>query len=311
MNTSPASIGDFACNAVVDPDKKALVDQIRDLVKGLSPQGRFPGPNPCSLERADLTRIQSGDNWLCEKTDGIRVLLVFVVYQGTNVACLVTRAWDVYVVGVRKCPKVLFQGTLFDGELVNIGGQWTWLGFDAVMVCGIPVHSLPLSQRLRAAEKSLVDYARHPSDRMAIEFKKYFRVFSEYAHHLRHTKHPVDGTIVTPEDAPVVLGRHVALYKLKDSQKHTVDFEFQGPDVLRVYDPERRASVPVATLAPVPAHLRPGCILEASWVTATTWDMVLVREDKTTSNDMLTYTKTLVNIRENLGLADLEAHWRV
>ena len=90
-----------------------------------------------------------------------------------------------------------------------------------------------------------------------------------------------------------------------------MDFEFQGPDVLRVYDQERRASVPVATLAPVPAHLRPGCILEASWVTATTWNMVLVREDKTTSNDMLTYTKTLVNIRENLGLADLEAHWRV
>lgn len=305
-------ISGFPSHIVLDPVKNELVVQLKDLVRGLSPHGKFPGPNPCSLEKADLKKIQHTENWLCEKTDGTRVLLVFLVYCGVNMCLLVTRAWDVYVVGLKQCPKVWFQGTVFDGELVKSHGQWTWLGFDAMMVSGIPVHMLPLSQRLAAAQRSMTDYKADSRDPLHLQFKAYFKVFDDYKRYLTTIQRPIDGTIVTPEHTPVMLGRHSTLFKLKDGGKHTVDFEFSIPDVLKIYDPKKFASVAVGKLKiDVDVSLHSGNIIEAAWVSGDTWTMVTVRHDKTTSNDMLTYTKTMVNIKENLNLKDLESVWPV
>jgi hypothetical protein len=304
----PRDISGFPSHVVLDPVKNELITQLKDLVRGLSPHGKFPGPNPCSLEKADLKKIRQTDNWLCEKTDGTRVLLACVVYLGTNMCVLVTRAWDVYVIGLKQCPKVWFQGTMFDGELVCLNGQWTWLGFDAMMVSGIPVHTFPLSQRLAAAQRCMKDYHVDPRDPLHLEFKAYFKVFDDYKKYITSATHPIDGTIVTPEHTPVMLGRHTTLFKLKDGGKHTVDFEFSTPDVLKIYDPKKSASVPVGRLN-VNVSLTDGSIIEAAWVSGNTWTMVTVRHDKTTSNDMLTYTKTMVNIKENLSLKDLETVW--
>lgn len=306
FDTTPASLDGFATHAIVD--KREIVEQIKQLVGSLSPRGKFPGPNPCSLEKADLPKLKKGGNWLCEKTDGTRVLLVFLMHRGTKVALLVTRAWDVYVIGLRHVPKALFQGTVFDGELLT--KQKIWLGFDAMIVAGVPVWSLPLSGRLTAARRSLGKYVHNPGDALQIQFKAYFRVFSEYTAYLKTTTHPTDGTVITPENSPVVLGRHQTLYKLKDSGKHTVDFEFADPDTLSVYCPTRGGSVPVGKLAPGFGRVTAGCIVEAAWAFGDTWSLVTIRSDKTTSNDMLTYTKTRINLRENLTLADLEPHWK-
>lgn len=296
----------FECNALVEPTKSEVLHQIHDMTRRLS-NGKFPGPNPCSLEKADLKKLVPSDNWLCEKTDGIRVLLVCLLYQGHNLAVLVTRGWDVYVCGIRNCPKVLFQASMFDGELVRRDDRWCWLGFDAIMVAGIPVWSLPLSERLAAAARGFKNYLPDARDRFVIEFKKYFRKFEEYEEYLAQVTHPVDGTIITPEDAGIVVGRHQGLLKLKDSGKHTVDFEFRHPNTLHVYDPQRRCSVQVATLTRVDG-LTDGCIVEAC-MQGTEWVPVLIRTDKTTANDMLTYTKTLVNIKENLMLQDVRQAW--
>jgi hypothetical protein len=303
-------ISGFPSHRILDPVKTELVIQLKDLIKGLSPHGKFPGPNPCSLEKADLRKIRQTDNWLCEKTDGTRVLLACVVYCGINMCVLVTRSWDVFVVGLKKCPKVWFQGTVFDGELVFSDDRWIWLGFDAMMVSGIPVHMLPLSKRLASAQRSMTDYKVSSCDPLYLEFKAYFKMFDDYKRYLTTTHRPIDGTIVTPEHIPVVCGRHTTMFKLKDGGKHTVDFEFSMPDVLKIYDPKKSISVPVGRLNMESTHmLSNGSIIEASWVSGDTWTMVLVRHDKTTSNDMLTYTKTMVNIKENLSLKDLETVW--
>lgn len=305
IQTQPIVLAGFPAHAVLEPQKQFLVDQIKDLVRGASPDGRFPGPNPCSIERADL-RFHS-KNWLCEKTDGTRVLLAFITFEGTKLVLLVTRAWDVYIVGVRCCPKVLFQGTVFDGELV-FKDQWTWLGFDAVIVSGIPVYALKFSQRLECAHRAMTAYAPHPKDSIRLEFKHFFTDFGEYKIHLQHATHAIDGTIITPEDSGVVIGRHAKMYKLKSGGKHTVDFEFSMPDVLSVYDPKSRKSVAVGNLRHG-ENVRHGSIVEATYAGGTDWTIVTLRTDKTTSNDYLTYTKTLINIRENLRLEDLESAW--
>lgn len=310
--TQPVVLGGFPAYAVLDPLKTVLVAKIKDIVNALSPHGRFPGPNPCSLERADLVADMTG-NWLCEKTDGTRALLAFVTHEGIKLVLLVTRAWDVYVVTVKKCPKVLFQGTVFDGELV-FRDAWTWLGFDAVIVSGVPIFKEKLSERLEAARRSLKAYAPHPGDSLQLEFKKFFREFGDYKKYLGSTTHPIDGTIVTPENAPVVIGRHTSLFKLKSGNKHTVDFEFSAPGTLSVYDPKRHALVAVGNLVACHAGsddvVPDGSVVEAAWKSGTDWILVTLRTDKTTSNDLLTYTKTMINIQENLGLGDLEACWK-
>jgi hypothetical protein len=170
-----------------------------------------------------------------------------------------------------------------------------------------------LSERLEAARRSLKAYAPHPGDSLNLEFKQFFREFGDYKKYLGSITHPIDGTIVTPEDAPVVIGRHTSLFKLKSGNKHTVDFEFSAPGTLSVYDPKRHALVAVGNL--VPHHtgsdnVPNGSVVEAAWKSGTDWVLVTLRTDKKTSNDLLTYTKTMINIRENLELGDLEARWK-
>lgn len=296
----------FPAQLVVEPALSDILKCIKELVRGLSPHGKFPGPNPCSLERRDL---QGGiqRSWLCEKTDGVRALLVFLTYRGTKKVFLVTRAWKVYVLSLHVAPKVLFQGTAFDGELVFFDGRWTWLGFDAMVVSGIPVWSLLLSERLQAARRGLSAYKETDKDSLVLRFKEYYKSFDDYRASLLTSSIPNDGTVITPEDLPVVLGRHATLYKLKDSGKHTVDFQFVPPDMLCVYDPSHRVSVSVATLRL--DHVPSLSIVEAEFV-AGKWKLVTVRSDKTTSNDVLTYEKTMINIKENLTLDDLQASWK-
>ncbi len=299
----------FVTHAVHDPVKADIVGLMRDLASGLSPTGQFPGPNPCSLEKADFKMLRQGSYWLCEKTDGMRAMLFVTTYQGTKAAFLITRSWDVYVVGVKHMPRALFQGSLLDGELVCISNVWTWQGFDGIIVAGIPVWGLPLSKRINACQRSLKAYKPSPSDPLALRFKPYFTTMDSYMAHKQTSDNPSDGTIITPEELPVVVGRHRALFKLKDAGKHTVDFEIGADGALCVWCPKRNAAVPVGKLVKSPFDEPPavGSIVEAIWRQKEYWNLVIVRTDKTTSNDMLTYTKTMTNIRENLKVQDLRA----
>jgi hypothetical protein len=307
ISVTPGWIDDFAAHAVDEPVVSEVIGSLRELVSALSPHGKFPGPNPCSLERADLPKLRSGQWWFCEKTDGTRTLLYFTVINGIKAAFLVTRAWNVYVIGVRHVPRVLFQGSVFDGELVKIGDQWTWLGFDAITIAGVPVWAQPLSRRLRAAQRSMSAYSPDAHDAVTLRFKTYYPTIALYT--AQPSIHPTDGLVMTPEHPPVVVGRHTTLFKLKDSGKHTVDFEFDAPDVLSVWDPKRgKVRVGKLTLSPFGTVPPPGSILEASYRDKDYWDLVTVRSDKDTSNDLLTYTKTMTNIRENMTLTEVTAY---
>ena len=85
---------------------------------------------------------------------------------------------------------------------------------------------------------------------------------------------------------------------------------------LAVYDTSRHEHVPVARLGlPGPSpRPPPGSIVECSKGikgSKGTWDVVDVRRDKTTANDMLTYPKTQVNIKEAISYADLTRVMRI
>jgi hypothetical protein len=306
----PRCLSGFDTFAIVEPVRSLLIDRIRELVQDLTQGTKFPGPNPCSIERSNLRSFKSQKYWVCDKTDGIRCLFVCINYIATvgedtvpvKLALLVTRNWDVFVLKIDTCPRVWRQGVVCDGELVKIDHQWTWLGFDAVIVSGIPVWKEPLSVRLRCAQLAWKDYV-HTSDELLLRWKPFYPSVLEYMEAMKGMKTVSDGVILTPENDPIRVGRHRRLFKLKHNDKHTVDFLVTCGVDLHVYNPGTKQHVKVATLKSS-VDGPDGSIAECSFVD-NVWSFVCFRTDKSTANDLLTYNKTLVNIEEVMTLHDL------
>jgi len=295
--------GGFHTHRIRDPQRSAYLEQICDMWSGLSPQKsrRFPGPNPCSIEKADFDTIRQHQYKVCEKTDGYRVLLVACMFGEYQLLTLITRAWDVYVIPLEKCPRVWYQGTVLDGELVkNKAGQWIWMGFDAIVVSGIPVYRDSLDDRLEALKRSIQHYEPSPKDTVILRIKPYYNTLQEYEDHVADVQHNVDGVILTPATLGIHVGRHQNMYKLKGAGQHTVDFLYKDRG-LHVFDPKQQNHVCVANMT---IDIPPGSIIECSFEN-NTWRFHHVRHDKTTANDMLTYKKTLTNIDENIQLRDI------
>lgn len=275
-------------------------------------EGRFPGPSPCSLERADFPSLKSQLYWACEKTDGVRVMMFCTAVEDKNVCCLVDRAMTFHLLPLHGVPTAMFQDSLVDCELAfnASDGVWDLLFFDAFVLSGIPVFSFPFSRRISCLKRALAPHVHHADDPVRLRIKDFlagsmFDMYREFEA-TKRVAYAIDGLILTPELSPPVVGRHPALFKLKT--KHTVDFLVgeNGTDLL-VYDSGTRAHCVVGRLD-TRAPSTPGIIVECVKPEATAqgvWDVVCQREDKTTANDMLTYTKTLVNMREGISYDDL------
>jgi len=219
-----------------------------------------------------------------------------------KLALLVTRNWDVFVLKIDTCPRVWRQGMVCDGELVNIDNQWTWLGFDAIILSGIPVWKEPLSTRLRYAQLAWKDYG-HTKGELSLQWKQFYQSVHDYQSAMKMSSMASDGVILTPEQDPVRVGRHRRLFKLKHNDKHTVDFMITDGRDLHVFNPAGKVHVKVAMLSS-PVEASDGTIIECSFTDAS-WSFVCYRTDKSTANDVLTYNKTLVNIEEQLTIHDL------
>ena len=291
---------------LTDPPAAALLDlACLDAAPGAR-RPKFPGPNPVSLDSSHFASLRAEPYVACEKTDGVRMLLVCLALGGgVNLVALVDRALAWYVLPLRHVPKAMFQGSLLDGELAwnKARGAWEYLVFDAVCVSGIPVLNCALDVRVAAAERALAAY--RPSDRdpvAGVRVKRFVpcgdaagvRELVDAA----QREYDVDGLILTPCRAPVVYGRHAGMFKLKFGNRHTVDFLVgrNGRDLL-VFDHGRHACV--AQLAPNVYGVE-GSIVECEPAADGWWAVVGVRTDKTTANDRVTYEKTLLNMREKL-----------
>lgn len=78
-------------------------------------RGKFGGTMPVGFARADIPRVQSGEYYVSEKTDGVRYFLV--VAGGTS--ALIDRSNMPFTApGMNLLNMVLPEGTVLDGELV-------------------------------------------------------------------------------------------------------------------------------------------------------------------------------------------------
>lgn len=304
---------------VTDADAVAtLVSVLKELACDEAKARRFPGPNPVSIDSSNMEALRREAYYLCEKTDGVRCLLLCCTLPSrvvdarvdrptTNLALLVDRALGFHLLPLQKVPKAMFQGSLLDGEIAwnRTARRWDFLVFDAVCVSGIPVLNGTLVDRLKAAHKALSVYAGVPDkDPLFLGIKTFVPCakFDDVDAHLEaaSTSYEIDGVILTPAAAPVVYGRHVGMFKLKFGSRHTVDF-LVGRDgrSLAVFD--AGAHVTVGALRPE-ISAPPGAIAECTRCGDGTWNLMLLRTDKATANDMFTYQKTLLNMREKLTI---------
>lgn len=284
----------------------ALRRVLKDLSCDDTRINRFPGANPVSLDTSHFNQLKKEPYYACEKTDGVRLLLVCYVIDSLRVVALVDRALTAYVLPLGHVPKAMFQGTLLDGELAwnRVRGTWDYLVFDAVTVSGVPVLNAPLKTRLEAAHRALEKYKMGRKDPVRLIMKSFVacHAIGDLDAHIdsQNKVYDVDGIILTPALAPVVYGRHSGMFKLKFDQRHTVDF-LVAPDQQSLMVFDSGTHVVVGTLRPE-VRPRPGSIVECARRDSGEWDVVAVRTDKTTANDMLTYNKTLLNMREKLTL---------
>jgi ATP-dependent DNA ligase len=89
---------------------------------------------PVGFARADILRVQSGEYYVSEKTDGVRYFLV--VAGGT--AALIDRSNMPFTApGMNLLNMVLPEGTVLDGELVvRVSVALAFLGDHDVLICG-------------------------------------------------------------------------------------------------------------------------------------------------------------------------------
>jgi hypothetical protein len=295
---------------VVGPDAA----EIRGMLARMSGTTKFPGPSPASIMRADLKKLASVAYFAAEKTDGTRFALFLSVFRGVTVCIAFDRKLDPYVIPIFKIPTAMNQGTILDGEVAwnNVLRRWEFLIFDAVFISGIPVFSKSFIDRMESVRYALGPYEYVPSnDAFALVLKQFVHVeqFADVEAKLTSSAYRTDGLVFIPNAMPIVYGRHMDFFKWKT--KHTLDFIVGDRRQLMVYDPGARNIVPFGVLRPSrkgSLAVKKGdvveCVLANDGATKT-FDPVILRTDKSTANDILTATKTLENIRENISLKEI------
>ncbi|KAJ2514056.1 Dcp1p-Dcp2p decapping enzyme complex alpha subunit [Coemansia sp. RSA 2049] len=233
--------------------------QIRAHAAGLAKTapGRFPGAQPVSLTRtAWQTELMQTDYMVCEKSDGVRVLVLMAVdaRDGISKTYMLTRKNEVYVVpgvafpeaatsAAAGAPLRWHNDTLIDAELVvdtERDGRRVrrLLGFDALAVGGSNCMDKPLDRRLGLLVSRVVNpfvalCARQPPARRdALPFQAEMKRF-ERSYAIAHIydfvmptlKHKSDGLIFTSVAAPYTPGTCQTILKWKPSNENSVDFK--------------------------------------------------------------------------------------
>ena len=297
----------FSMHRLAGASATEIVKQMMELGMDDHKFPRLPGPNPVSIERKDFEKLKTKKYAIAEKTDGIRFIMMFTRLFGFKVCTIIDRSMTAYLVPLKAIPRVLFQGTIFDGELtVDQSGRKCFILFDSVIVSGVTVSQLDFGSRLIAMRRSLKDFKMHHQDPVEIRLKAWTdlgdvnaaKAKIAEANKVYHT----DGVVLVPKDDPVIYGRNFDFFKMKPHGTHTVDFiVMDNAGTIGVYDPRSKRDVAIGK---VPGNYQAGVVVECKIVN-NVWSVVGVRMDKKQSNDMLTYEKTMLNIRENILVDEL------
>lgn len=120
-----------------------------------------PCPLPVSMQHADLSTLASEPYVVSAKLDGTRYLMLLAQYPaalgGQEVTVLIDRGWAMFPVYASARRSMFTEGSLFDGELVEVPipgvpdrTRQVYFVFDAVAVRGASLADAPFTARLAA-----------------------------------------------------------------------------------------------------------------------------------------------------------------
>lgn len=304
----------------------ATADALRDIIANLAkdpmdsePCRQYPGPQPVSIDRSHFETVRQRRYALGLKTDGVRAAMLVTDVHGTHTVSLWDRTMSTpYGLSIRHVPRVMYQvGSLLDGELVfdRVRSRWTYVIFDVHLIGGLPQYHKMFWDRLDSATKTLgFSYHESPEDTVVLLVKEFVSLHEAPVPGnealLESEAFPSDGYILMPVDTGIVFGHHKFFYKLKTC--HSVDFVHKNGSLF-VFNTQTKRLVKAGVLAPgspvLPENSIVECVLGSYHPSATkrTWKYLTTRTDKSTSNTLFTMEKTLLNIEENLGYADIRA----
>ena len=264
---------------------------------GVTDPTRFPGPQPVSIERRHFPLLKLQPYLVCEKTDGVRHLLVSI----DEGVFLVNRAFVCEKVSVRVA-----KDTLLDGELVRTkGGKTLFMVYDAVRVKGEDLARKPLTERLDAARKVIKAIIKTANAPLEIRVKVMWTLGSPTPD-LNSFEYETDGLVFTPVNEPIRTGTHETMFKWKPRERITIDFCIKNGTDLFVQDkgiPYKEASLHLHNAR---RDLPDGTIVECGYGDLG-WYVEKIRTDKTHANNRRTYFRTIVNIREGIELAEFSS----
>jgi hypothetical protein len=290
-------------------------DKVNHLVRnwwGENENNFFPGPQPVSIERKDISLLKTNDYRVCEKTDGERFLFVCVKYMNQSLAVLINRKQEVFLLPIVGGNDI-FAGTLLDGELVKTKSSRTYkyIVYDCVRAFGESVISNTHTERLQSGISVVAQIQNTKQALFKICVKQFypFARMSEYIDIVVPTlTHDIDGYIFTPNNEPIRTGTHYSMFKWKQRLHNTVDFLIKdgGVYIMKKNKIQLLSGVVVKIPPVLEEEIKMGqkknVIFECEYVSEMTWIATRVRSDKTHPNGFFTYTKTMHNIREDIQL---------
>ena len=168
-DTYAHSILPFCDGEAVSLEKYDLYNVIRRQINAyfaLKPTADFPGAKPIGFRQKHLEDMKSRPDqfFVTEKTDGQRCWLFFVSSANyrQHYQIVIDARYNMRLVKF-QVPKVFYEGTLLDGELVQEADdstdcktpsrRYTFLVFDALYACGTPLRKYRFSDRIKIANK--------------------------------------------------------------------------------------------------------------------------------------------------------------
>lgn len=285
-------------------------------------EAQFPCPQPVSIERKDFEKLKNYEYFVGVKNDGVRYIMFFTTDKTNRKLCILCdRSLNFYTVNIVGDYSI-YNGTLFDGELVRDGDSYSYVIYDSVYMCGNRVNKNNFGSRLAEIDccvKTLIEPIK--TNCITIETKTFYKLtdfvnfLDEYENHKNK-----DGIIFMPNNLPVLNGTQFSMFKWKPPDKHTVDFlikdETNKDLSAHVYHQNK-----ITKFANIKYSTESGkkfidkyhqldrkkndCILECLFVKEfQNFSPILVRTDKNYPNSLRTVERTLFNAEENIQLSE-------
>lgn len=189
----------------------------------------FIGSHPVSFTRQSLDILISEDYLVCEKSDGVRVMLI--VYG--SAIFVYDRKCAFFQTKYRLNINVK-ETYFFDGEAYKEDGRSVYAIFDCLIFKNENCTKKDLNKRLqrvcefaqRVVPKSLLYNKAFPASDFVIIAKQMMKSYGFYQilDEISKLKHENDGLIFTPVADPYMLMVRTRMFKWKPPHLNTVDF---------------------------------------------------------------------------------------